>query len=69
MRVLGVRSVYATCNACGYASAFNVDDWQDDVVIKSFGPHVQCATCGHLGAVVRPDWTETRGMPETQRRE
>jgi hypothetical protein len=57
MRALGVRSVYVTCSACGYASTVNVDDWQDDVFITSFGPHVRCAKCGNLGAVARPDWT------------
>jgi ribosomal protein L37E len=66
MRALGVRSVYATCSACGYASTVNVDDWQDDVLIESFGPHVKCAKCGHLGGNVRPDWTELRGMPKTR---
>jgi ribosomal protein L37E len=62
-----VRSVYATCRACGYTSTVNVDDWQDDVPITSFGPHARCAKCGHLGAVVQPDWTELREMPETRR--
>jgi hypothetical protein len=68
MRVLGVRSVYVTCGACGYASTLNVDDEPDDVMITSFAPHMRCAKCGNLGAVVRPDWTELRGMPETRRR-
>jgi hypothetical protein len=69
MRVLGVRSVYVTCSACGYASTVNVDDWEDDVFITSFGPYVKCAKCGHLGAVVRPDWTELPGTPEARRTE
>jgi hypothetical protein len=68
MRALGVRSVYVTCSACGYASTVNVDDRQDDVVIRSLGLHVQCEKCGNLGAVVQPDWTELRGMPETRRK-
>jgi hypothetical protein len=61
MRDLGVRSLYITCIACGYASTVNADDWQDDVLIESFGPSVQCAKCGHVGGVVRPDWSELRG--------
>jgi hypothetical protein len=69
MRALGVQSVYVTCSACGYASTVNVDAWQDDVFITSFGPHVRCAKCGNLGAVVRPDWTELQRMPEKQRTE
>jgi hypothetical protein len=67
MRALGVRSVYVTCSACGYASTANADDWQDDVVIRSLGPHMRCAKCGNLGAVVQPDWTELRSMPRTPR--
>jgi ribosomal protein L37E len=58
MRELGVRSLYITCSACGYASTVNADDWRDDVLIKSFGPNVKCAKCGHVGGVVRPDWSE-----------
>jgi hypothetical protein len=68
MRALGVRSVYVTCSACGYASTVNVDDWQDDVFITSFGPHARCAKRGHLGGNVRPDWTQLRGMAATRRR-
>jgi hypothetical protein len=68
MRALGVWSVYITCSACGYASTVNVDDRQDDVVIRSLGLQVQCAKCGNLGAVVQPDWTELPGMPETRQR-
>lgn len=68
MRALGVRSLYITCSSCGFASTLNVDDWQDDVLVTSFAPHMRCAKCGNLGAVARPDWTELRGMPETRRR-
>lgn len=63
MRALGVRLVYITCSACGYASTVNVDDRQD-VVIRSLGLHVQCTKCGNLGVIVQPGWTELRGMPE-----
>jgi hypothetical protein len=28
MRELGVRSLYITCSACGYASTVNADDWR-----------------------------------------
>ena len=62
MRDLGVRSLYITCSACGYARTVNADDWQDDFQINSFGPYVQCAKCGHVGGIVRPDWSELRGV-------
>jgi hypothetical protein len=55
MRDLGVRSLYITCSACGYASTVNADDSQDDVLIESFGPLAQCAKCRHVGGVARPE--------------
>jgi hypothetical protein len=58
MRASGVRSVNITCSSCGYASTVNADDWQDDVLIESFGPYAKCAKCakcGHVGGVARPD--------------
>ena len=61
MRALGLRSVYVTCAACGSAGTVNVDDYEDDLMVTSLGPHARCAKCGHLGGVVRPDWSELRG--------
>ncbi len=62
MRALGLRSVYITCSACGSASTVKIDDIDDDVMVISLGPHVRCAACGNLGGVVRPDWSELRGV-------
>jgi hypothetical protein len=63
------RSLVVTCTACGYHTTFNVDEWPDEVLMPSFGPHIACTKCGHLGASVRPDWTQLRGLPaETRRR-
>jgi hypothetical protein len=39
----------------------NVDTFPDDVAVPSFGPRMRCGKCGHLGANVRPDWTQLRG--------
>jgi hypothetical protein len=48
---------------------FNVDEWPDEVLVPSFEPHIECTKCGHLGASVRPDCTQLRGVPaETRRR-
>ena len=69
MRRLGPRSLVVTCTACGYHTTFNVDEWPNEILVPSFGPHIACAKCGHLGASVRPDWTQLRGVPaETRRR-
>jgi hypothetical protein len=69
MRRLGPRSLIVTCTACGHHTAFNVDEWPNEILVPSFGPHIACEKCGHLGASVRPDWTQLRGAPaETRRR-
>jgi hypothetical protein len=63
MRSLGPRSLDVTCAACGRHATFNVDEWPDELPVPSFGPHIMCPKCGHLGASVRPDWTQLRGLP------
>jgi len=34
----------------------NADHLPDDLPIRSLGPRMVCARCGHRGADVRPDW-------------
>jgi hypothetical protein len=63
MRSLGPRSLDVTCKACGYHTVVNVDAYPDDAPVPSFGPRMRCSRCGHLGANVRPDWTQLRGAP------
>jgi hypothetical protein len=31
--------------------------------LLSFGPRMRCTKCGHLGADVRADWSQLRGVP------
>ena len=61
MRSLGPRSLDVTCKACGYRTTVNVDGYPDDAAVPSVGPRMRCSRCGHLGAGVRPDWTQLRG--------
>ncbi len=69
MRHLGPRSLVVTCLAYGYHTTFNVDEWPNEILVPAFGPHIACTKCAHLGANVRPDWTQLRGVPaETRRR-
>ena len=63
MRSLGPRSIDATCKACGHREIVNVDDWPDEEPVPALGPRMRCSNCGHLGASVRPDWTQLRGVP------
>jgi hypothetical protein len=55
-------------NACGYNTTVNVDDWPDEEPVPAFGPRMRCSKCGHLGASVRPDWTQLRAAPQPPRR-
>jgi hypothetical protein len=63
MRSLGPRGLDVTCKACGYSTTVNVDDWPNETPVPSFGPRMRCSKCGHLGANVRLDWTQLRGVP------
>jgi ribosomal protein L37E len=65
MRSLGPRSLDVTCNACGYRTTANVDSYPDDMPVLSFCPRMRCRKCGHLGANVRPDWSQLRKAPGT----
>jgi hypothetical protein len=64
MRSLGPHSLDVTCKACGYRTAVNVDGWPDEELVKHFGRRMRCSRCGRLGASVRPDWRELRGVPK-----
>jgi hypothetical protein len=68
VRSLGPRSLDVQCKACDYHTTVNVDNWRDTESVPAFGPRMRCRQCGHLGANVRPDWTQLRGVPGTPRR-
>jgi hypothetical protein len=68
MRSLGVRSLSATCLACGSRTEVNVDAWPDDVPVPSFTRHMRCTRCGNLGASAIPNWIERgNSLPGTGR--
>ena len=35
----------------------NADHLPEEAVIRALGPKMACATCGYVGADVRPDWS------------
>ncbi len=41
---------------CDHSSVVNADHLPDELPIRSLGPRMVCARCGHHGADVRPDW-------------
>jgi hypothetical protein len=48
--------VYCGSIQCNHGSVMNADHLPDDLLIRSLGPRMVCARCGHRGADVRPDW-------------
>jgi hypothetical protein len=62
MRANGVRTLDAWCQArgCNHHSVVDVSELADDVPVPSIGPRLRCMRCGHLGADVRPNWSEYR---------
>ena len=67
MRSRGVRSLFATCLACG-STEVNVDAWPDDVPVSSLGRHMRCTRCGNHGVTAIPNWIERgNSLPGTRR--
>jgi hypothetical protein len=60
MRAGGLRSVLAYCGnpGCGHGGSVNVDAWADDVVLGDLQRRMRCQVCGHLGADVRPNFSD-----------
>ena len=60
MRENGVRSLAVWCGSCNLHRVVNVDDQPDHLTVKSFQPRIVCTSCGHKGAYVRPEWSESK---------
>ena len=58
MRANGVRSLAIRCDLCHHEAVLNVDRFNDDVPVPSFGPRMACTGCGIIGAFARPNWQE-----------
>ena len=58
IRSHGCRDLLVYCGAtdCNHGTVINADHLPDDLPIRSLGPRMVCARCGHRGADVRPDW-------------
>jgi hypothetical protein len=60
MRANGVRTLESWClgRGCNHHGVVDVSRFGDDVPVPGFGPRMRCVECGHLGADVRPNWSE-----------
>jgi hypothetical protein len=65
MRALGPHALDVQCRACGHHTSVDVDDWPDETQVPSFGPRMRFKKCRHLGASVRSDWSQLRGVPKS----
>ena len=48
--------VYCLNPNCRRTAVLNVDDYDDDVPVRWFGPRMVCTGCGVVGADARPNW-------------
>ena len=58
MRENGVNTLSVTCLHCHHGSTLDVDGYNDDVTVPSFGPRMVCTVCGAIDADARPNWNE-----------
>jgi hypothetical protein len=60
MRRNGVHRLIVYClgRRCHRDTVLDVSEFPDDVPVPSFGPRMRCEVCGHVGADVRPNWSE-----------
>jgi len=60
MRQQGVHSLWVRCGAlhCHHDATMDVNAFDDDVAVPSFGPRMVCTVCGAIGADARPNWNE-----------
>jgi hypothetical protein len=57
MRQHGVRSVDATCEACGHEAVINVDALADEMYVPDVALKLRCSACDSKKIAVRPDWS------------
>jgi hypothetical protein len=63
MRAIGVRGLNVLCHNCRHEATFSVDDYPDDMEVRSFGRNIVCTNCGMIGADARPNWREQTAWP------
>ena len=56
MRYRGVRSIEATCAACGHQARILVDMLADELPVSDVALMLRCLACGSKNVTTRPDW-------------
>jgi hypothetical protein len=70
MRLNGVRSVTATCQACAHQADVNVDALPETLTVPEAGQRLRCSQCGAKTISTRPAWhtgSHRPGTPDYQR--
>ena len=49
MRANGVRRLDVSCWQCHHSAVLDVDQYDDDMLVPSFGPRMVCTYCGTIG--------------------
>ena len=65
MRSHGCRDLLVYCEAidCNHSTIMNAEHLPDNLSIRSLGPRMVCARCGHRGADVRPMTNKRHAFP------
>ena len=59
----GVTRLLIYCGACSHSTVIDGASLPNDLVPRSLGPRMVCKACGHVGADVRPDWSQRGDLP------
>jgi rRNA maturation protein Nop10 len=60
MRKNGVRTVIASCEACGHKANLNVDGLAETIAVPKVGQRLRCSQCGGKQINTRPAWHRGR---------
>jgi hypothetical protein len=65
LRGHGVMRPFVSCGSinCSHSSTIDGELFPDDFVPRSLGSRMRCEACGHVGADVRPDWSQHTNRP------
>jgi hypothetical protein len=60
MRRNGVRTVIASCEACGHEADVNVNALPEKIIVPETGRRLRCTHCGGKEVDTRPAWHTAR---------
>jgi hypothetical protein len=69
LRGHGVTRLLVYCGSinCSHSSTIDGEPLSDDFAPRSLGIRMVCKACGHVGADIRPDWSQHTEAPKAGR--